>query len=83
MKVRYRVHRVSPGSAIVEVDLVAQGQVKAQVPSIDVEMVPVSHPACGTVKLEFIGADAEAAKAKFAAGMEFELDWAAALSVGG
>ena len=73
----YTVVRASAHDSQMDVTLPDGATSKAYVPALEVEMVPVSNPSSGTIKLVFTGADIESAKQKFTIGATIVASWGA------
>lgn len=80
MKVTYQVHRASDTDMQMEVTLLSGEKSNATVKGFEIELVPVNDPNTGTLKVTFVGSDADAARAAYQAGMTMEIDWAALAS---
>lgn len=75
MQVTYQIVRVSPQKVQTTATLPDGKQVDATIDSLEIEMVPISHPAAGTVKLAFIGEEMAEANRTFRTGNTITVPW--------
>jgi hypothetical protein len=75
MKIEYKVHGVSNGSANVKAEVNGE-TINAAAPSLDVELTPADGGTNGTITLRIIGSQAEEAKELFKPDAAITVDFA-------
>lgn len=75
MQTTYLVHSAAPRQAQTSTTAAGGAAVTVPVDVLDVELIPVSHPDAGAIKLTFVGAERVTAKARYVVGATVTIPW--------